>query len=254
MPGSLGLAVVTGASRGLGRAIALALAREGYDLIVCARGAKELEALRAEVATMGRKCMVWKGDLTSRRSDHLAKVFQLHPVDVLINNAAYTPNLKQLVEYTADDFADTFTLNLAVPVILIQAVVPTMKVRGSGTVVNICSLAGRRAIRKASLYCASKFALRALTESLGQELEGTNVRCFSVSPGGMNTEMRQAVFADAAQQQDPTLVAKIIVDAIAGRVQVPQGGDLVVRGSEYTTVSRELWTGIKMEHQQGVPV
>jgi NAD(P)-dependent dehydrogenase (short-subunit alcohol dehydrogenase family) len=119
-----------------------------------------------------------------------------------------------------------------------------MKARGSGTIVNICSLSGRRAIRNASLYCASKFALRGMTEAVAQELEGSGVKCFSASPGGMATSMREQMFHDAAQQQDPAVVAKIIVDAVAGRVLVPQGGDLVIRGGLSTAVAREQWIGV----------
>mgnify|MGYP001589610636 FL=1 len=135
-----------------------------------------------------------------------------------------------------------------------QAAIHSMKSRGSGVIVNICSLAGRRAIRQVPLYCASKFALRGLTESVAQELEGTGIRCFSISPGGMNTSMRQQVFQDASQQQHPAFVAQVIVDAIAGRVSVPQGGDLVIRNGHYTAVSRESWIGIVREPGQAVPV
>ena len=248
------LAVVTGASRGLGRELALGLAREGYDLVVCARGARDLEAVRDEVVALGSACHVWQGDLTSINTNDLVKELAELPVDVLINNAAFTPSLKLMEVSTQGDFSETLTLNLGVPFLLMQAVMPDMEERGSGTIVNICSLAGRRAIKNASLYCASKFALRGLTESFGQELEGTGVRCFSVSPGGMATSMREELFHDAAQQQEPAAVAHIIIEAIAGRIPVPQGADLVVRGGAYTVVARERWTGLKMEHGQAAPV
>jgi NAD(P)-dependent dehydrogenase (short-subunit alcohol dehydrogenase family) len=242
------LAVVTGASRGLGREIALALAREGYDLLVCARGSKDLAAIQVEILALGAGCKTWQGDLT----DGADPVFGRTPVAVMVNNAAFPPHLKSLEELTDQDLVQTFALNVFVPFRLMRAVIPGMKARGSGTIVNICSLAGRRAIKNVSLYCASKFALRGLTESVAQELEGTGVKCFSASPGGMKTSMREQIFHDAAQQQDPAVVARIIVDAIAGRRPVPQGGDLVIRGGEYAVVLPERWPGIKIAHEQEV--
>ena len=242
--GKKGLALVTGASRGLGRELALALAREGYDLAICARTAEPLEAVRQEILALGRRCLPWPGDLTGTRGQALRMYLESTTVEVLVNNAAALPQLKLLTELTASDYQRTFSLNLYVPHSLMRVVIPGMKTRGSGRIVNICSLAGRRAIRNASLYCASKFALRGLTEAVAQELEGTGVRCFSVSPGGMNTSMRQELFQDAAQQQHPAVVAQIIVDAIAGRIPVPQGGDLVIRAGEYTSVPREQWIGV----------
>ena len=251
---AVGLAVVTGASRGLGHELALALAREGYDLLICARSAEPLEAVRQESLALGRTCLPWPGDLTGSGGRDLRLYFESGRVEILVNNAAAPPQLKCLEELTATDYHRMFSLNLYVPYRLMQAAIPGMKRRGSGVIVNICSLSGRRAIRNASLYCSSKFALRGMTEAVAQELEGTGIRCFSVSPGGMNTSMRQQLFQDASQQQHPAFVAQVIVDAIAGRIVVPQGGDLVIRNGHYTAVSRESWTGIVREPGQAVPV
>lgn len=246
-----GLAVVTGGSRGLGRALALALAREGYDLLILGRGAEALATVQEQIKALGRACRAWPGDVTSGSGRDL-RVFleESGSLEVLINNAASTPQLKPLEELTVTDYHRTFALNLYVPYRLMQAAVHSMKPRGSGVIVNICSLSGRRAIRDASLYCASKFALRGMTEAVAQELEGSGVHCFSVSPGGMNTSMRQELFGDAAKQQDPASVARIIIDAIAGRFKVPQGGDLVIRGGQYTIVPREQWVGISLKHER----
>ena len=248
------LAVVTGASRGLGRELALALAREGYDLVVSARMSGSLETVRQEIVALNRPCLLWPGDLTGNRGRELRIFLESSSVDVLINNAASPPQLKCLAELTASDYQRTFSLNLYVPYRLMQAAIKSMLPRESGTIVNICSLAGRRAIRNAALYCASKFALRGMTEAVAQELEGSGVICFSVSPGGMDTSMRQQVFQDAAQQQNPAAVAQIIVDAIAGRITVGQGEDLVVRQGKYAIVPREQWVGITLNPGPAVPV
>lgn len=246
-PGLQGqLAVVTGASCGLGRELALALAREGCDLLICARRPQRLDVVEKEVLDLGVDCLNWEGDLTVDIGAFM-RVVGSKPVHILINNAGYAPALKPMEDLQGKDLRHVLELNLLVPFHVMRAVVPNMKEQGSGTVVNICSLAGRRAIRNASIYSASKFALRGMTEAVAQELEGTGIRVFSASPGGMQTQMRQKLFGDADQQQDPAAVAQIIVDAIAGRIPVGQGEDLVVRGGSFTTVPREQWVGVRME-------
>ena len=196
-------------------------------------------------------------------------------VEVLVNNAAAAPELKCLTDLTALDYQRTFSLNVYVPYRLMQAAVRSMKLGGSGTIVNICSLAGRRAIRNAALYCSSKFALRGLTESIAQEVDywwhkewaghepsetcdhlmkWCPIKVFSVSPGGMTTQMRQDLFKDAAKQQNPAFVAQVVVDAIAGRIPVGQGEDLVVRQGEYAIVPREQWVGITLNPGPAVQV
>ena len=249
-----GLAVVTGASRGLGRELALALAKEGYDLVVSARMSGSLETVRQEIVALNRPCLLWPGDLTGNRGRELRIFLESNPVDVLVNNAAAPPQLKCLTELTGSDYQRTFSLNLYVPYRLMQAAIKGMLPRKSGVIVNICSLAGRRAIRQVPLYCASKFALRGLTETVAQELENTGIRCFSVSPGGMQTQMRENIFHDASQQQNPAFVAQVVVDAITGRIPVPQGSDIVIRGGQFITVSPERWTGIVMGHGHVVAV
>ena len=247
---SRGLAVVTGASRGLGRELALALAREGYDLVVAARTAQALEALQQEVVALGRTCLPWPGDLTGTRGRELRMFLETNTVEVLVNNAASPPQLKCLTYLTALDYQRTFSLNLYVPYRLMQAAIQSMRPRGSGVIVNVCSLAGRRAIRNVSIYCASKFALRGLTESVAQELQGTGIRCFSVSPGGMSTQMRAALFGeeDARQQMDPKTVAETIVDAITGRWEVPDGADLVIRSKSVHVIERGLLESLLEEN------
>lgn len=240
------LAVVTGASRGLGRELALALAREGYDLAITARNQARLSAVAHEVITLGAKCQLNCGDLGFDHilTAHKAWLESMAPIDVLINNAGYAQPLGPLEKSAPLEEIRSLKVNLHVPVELIRSVLPNMKRRHEGTIVNICSLSGRRAIRNMAFYCASKFALRGLTESLGQELEGTGVRCFSASPGGFTTEMREKLFGDSSQQQDPATVAKTIVEAVSGKISVPQGGDLVIRGGTYIAVPREQWIGI----------
>lgn len=241
------VSVVTGASDGLGHCIALELAREGYDLALVGRDAERLLKTADEAWSLWSvQARVLAYDLRSK-SHAVGDIIRGMNPSVLVNNAAYPQTLAPACDLDLSELEKTMAVNLTAPLALMQSVIPGMIERGSGVIVNICSLAGRRGIKNASLYSASKFALRGLTESIAQELDGTGVRCFSCSPGGMNTPMRQGLFGDADKQQLPNLVASLIVSAITGQLEVPQGEDLVIRGGEHTVVPRERWVGVSRE-------
>lgn len=233
---------ITGASRGLGRELALALAREGCHLRVCARNKALLQSLAVEVAGLGVDYQAFPLALTGAGAS-FETVISTERVDILINNAGMAHPMKPLDAFIIAELYELIELNLLAPVALMQAVIPGMNNRGQGVIVNICSMAGRRAIKNLSVYCGSKFALRGITEAVAQELEGSGVSCFSVSPGGMNTQTRSDLFgvANAQRQQEPAVVAAYIVQALAGRLEVPNGADLVVRDGEAWVILPELW-------------
>ena len=213
----------------------MAFAREDCQLIVGARTG--LEELEQEFKEMGSSCHTCAVDLGSEQG--LAEfgkfIFRTSgKVDILINNLGYTHPFCPVEELDWTEIERSFLLNFYVPLSLIRSVLPLMRAQNSGTIVNISSFSGRRAVPSLSAYSASKFALRGLTEAVAKELQGTEIVCFSTSPGGMNTEMRAAALGaeDAARQQDPSFVAGCIVDAIKG--QIPNGADLVVRGGKAT--------------------
>jgi len=227
--------VVTGGSRGLGKELALAFAREGCQLIVGARTG--LEELEQEIKGMGSFCQTCAVDLSSEQGLADFGEFIFRPsgrVDILVNNLGYTHPFCSVEKLDWKEIERSFHLNLFVPLSLIRLLLPVMRAQNSGTIVNIGSFSGRRAVPSLSAYSASKFALRGLTEAVAKELQGTEIVCFSASPGGMNTAMRAAALGaeDAARQQHPSFVAGCIIDAIKG--QIPNGADLVVRGGKAT--------------------
>lgn len=222
-------ALVTGASRGLGREIALALVREHYETLVISR-------TRPAVT---RPLFVWEQwDLQDETQVRglCSWLSTDHNVEVLVNNASTTHPLNALQMVKVLDVLSTFYLNFFVPMELMQAILPVMLAKGRGVIVNISSYCGRRGIPQLAGYCASKAALRIMTECVAKEIEGTGVKVFSVSPGGMKTQMRTDLFGegDAAKQQSPAFVATTIVDAIQGRLHVDNGGDLVIRHGQVT--------------------
>ena len=109
-------------------------------------------------------------------------------------------------------------------------IIPVMKKNNSGTIINISSRAGRRAVPKLSAYTAAKFAVRGLTESVAKEVQDTNIKCISISPAGVNTGMRAMVFGeeDSSNQQTTERISKIISSILLGELQVTNGSDVVI--------------------------
>lgn len=203
------VALVTGASRGLGRAIALAYAREGAALSICARGARDLEAAGEEARRLGATVLPVVADV-SREADRERLVSltldAFGRVDVLINNASRlgpTP-LQLLVDADPDAFGDVVDTNLIAPFRLTQAVLGSMLMRRSGVIVNLSSDAAVNGYEGWGFYSATKAGLDAMTRVWAAELEGTGVSIVSVDPGDMDTDMHRAAIPDA----DPAALAR----------------------------------------------
>lgn len=194
--------LITGASRGLGREMARLFAARGARLILTARGAKDLEAtaalLRRSHGPDGRPpdVLAVPGDVAD--AEHAERLVWLGlarfgRIDVLINNASTLgaspmPRLEVLDPRT---FEETVRVNVTAPLRLIQLVLPQMKARGSGAIINVTSDAAVEAYPGWGAYGASKAALEHLTRILAAELADTGVRVYIVDPGEMNTRMHQ---------------------------------------------------------------
>jgi len=222
--------MVTGASRGLGRAIALAFAREGAALALCARGEADLEAAGASARGLGADILLVPADLRSERDverfaaltlDHFGRV------DALVNNASElgpTP-LPLLADLSPAALASLLEVNVVAPLRLTQAVLGGMLLRGSGTIVNVSSDAAVTGYPGWGGYGASKAALDGLTRGWAAELEGTGVRVLSVDPGDMDTDMHRAADPDA----DPATLARpeAVAEAFVRLVAEPPAGPRV---------------------------
>jgi NAD(P)-dependent dehydrogenase (short-subunit alcohol dehydrogenase family) len=183
------VALVTGASSGLGRATAIALAQGGADVALLARGAGDLAQVEAGVGRAGGRALVLVADLA--RSQELpgavARVLDAFGrVDVLVN-AAGTDNPGPVAELAVDDWDRVLAVNLRAPFVLAKAVFPHMRAAGRGTIVNVSSVAGKRGWANAAAYCASKFALSGLTQALAAEGKPHGIRACVVYPGAMAT-------------------------------------------------------------------
>ena len=223
------VALITGASRGLGRALALAYAREGANLVLNARegSSADLEAVAREVEAAGTRVLVVVADV-SRRADveRLAALAldRFGRVDVLVNNASAlgpTP-MPYLSDYPPDAWEEVLRTNVTGPFLLTRALVGQMLARGGGVVINVSSDAGVVGYPTWGAYGVSKAALDQLTRTWAAELEGTGVRVNCVDPGSMDTAMHRAAEPDEdpAQWARPDDVTEVFVwlasDAAAG--------------------------------------
>ncbi|HEX6099736.1 MAG TPA: SDR family NAD(P)-dependent oxidoreductase [Thermoanaerobaculia bacterium] len=177
--------LITGASQGLGRALARLLAARGYRLVLNARNAERLEELARELGAVAVP-----GDISEIAED-LARA--AGPVDVLINNASELGPLPmpKLEDYPWDALLRVLKVNAVAPLHLAQLVLPRMKERGEGLIVNISSDAAANAYPGWGGYGASKAALEHISRTLAVELEGTGVRVEIVDPGEMATQMHR---------------------------------------------------------------
>jgi len=183
------VALVTGASSGLGRATAVALAQAGADVAVLARGQQGLEQAAAEVERAGRRGLVLVADLADAQAlmGAVARVVEAFGrVDVLVN-AAGTDVPGPVAELAVGDWDRVLAVNLRAPFVLAKAVVPHMRAAGGGTIVNVSSVAGKRGWAGAAAYCASKFALTGLTQALAAEGRADGIRACVLYPGAMAT-------------------------------------------------------------------
>jgi NAD(P)-dependent dehydrogenase (short-subunit alcohol dehydrogenase family) len=201
-------AVITGASQGLGRALAGALAAEGWALVIDARRAEELERARADLAE-GTTVIAVAGDVAdpTHRRDLARAVGDLGRLDLLVNNASTlgpTP-LPALRDYPLDELGRVFDVNVVAPLALIQLTLPWLEA-ARGTVINVTSDAAVEGYPGWGGYGATKAALEQLSNVLAAELEDDSpVSVYWVDPGDMRTEMHQAAFPgeDISDRPEP---------------------------------------------------
>jgi len=194
------VALVTGAGRGIGRALAVAFAKHGASVVCAARTTADLEQTASLVRETGAKCLAVTTDVSSPAAVTAmvdAAISAFGQIDVLFNNAARNPVIAGLWEVDTDAWWDELTVNLRGPMLCCRAVLPHMMKRNTGVVIN---MAGGTQIPGRTSYCCSKAALNKLTELLAKELEraGSNVAAFGISPGLVKTK-RTLVEATSAQ-------------------------------------------------------
>lgn len=224
-------AIVTGASSGIGRATALALARQGANLIVTARREERLRALVDEIESLGPRAALHAGDAkddaTARQTIALA-VAEFGRLDILINNAG-AGNYKDLVDTSVDDYNDLMDTNMKSGFLFTHHAAPLMIQQRSGTILFISSIAGLHGAAGESVYCAAKFAQVGFAQSLDAELRRHNIKVGVICPGGTKTEFavgrgRSGEWVHNSHMMQPEEVAEAIVFACLQppNVRIPQ--------------------------------
>jgi NAD(P)-dependent dehydrogenase (short-subunit alcohol dehydrogenase family) len=195
MPEAHRVALVTGASRGLGEVIAGVLADRGYDLVIGARDAAPLGRVAASLSTRGSKAVAVEGDVAeaSTRTRLVNAARELGGLDLLVNNASELGGVGAISTFDVPRFGRIFPVNVGAPIALIQLALPLLAER-RGLIVNITSDAAQGAYPGWGPYGASKAALELLTRTLATELRARGVSAVLVDPGDMRTRMHQEAY------------------------------------------------------------
>ena len=196
------VAVITGAGRGIGRAIALAYAREGAKLALAARSESELEEAVAAVSELGVEAIAVPTDVTSQQdAERLASraVERFGRIDVLVNNAGISGPVGPLQNNDIDDWVSTITVNLTGTFLVCRAVIPVMLEQAGGKIINLSGAGATNAWSNMSAYCSSKAAVVRLTEVLAQELADEGITVNALGPGSVHTSMWDRMTEQAAE-------------------------------------------------------
>lgn len=231
-------AVVTGASSGIGRLVALRLGREGARLGLVARRGDELERLAAEVRGAGGEAIALPCDVADREAVFAAAARaqkELGDVDLLVNNAGYGHH-RSFLEWDVDDIERLMRVNYLGTVYWTKALLPAMVERRRGWLLFVASVAGKLAVPDESAYCASKFAMVGLAESISYEVEKDGVHVLTVCPGSIRTEF----FDDEAMRRMSATSRRMMVEP---EPLVDAMFDALKRGKHELTYPRGIASG-----------
>jgi len=249
------VALVTGAGRGVGRAIALALSQAGAAVAVCARSVDEVTGVAREIADHQGRALAIRCDVLHRHEvgDMVAQVeAAIGPVDLLVNNAGQFGPIGPIAATDPDEWWQAVEVNLRGPLYCARAVLPGMLTRGHGRIVNVSSGAGFAAIPMLSAYAVSKAALYRLSENLAAETREHGVMVFAIDPGLVRTAMSESAlscgepsieqwFTDAfASQEDVSTesAATLVVYLASGAADVLSGRYIVATDDAAQMVAR----------------
>jgi len=196
------VALITGGSRGIGKAIAMAYAREGAKLFICARRATELKKTAAEIRSIGGEVSWRAADLSKvREVKQLVRqvVREYGAIHVLVNNASILGPREPIARYPLSAWEEVLKINLTALFLVTREAIGVMMRRKEGSIINLSSGVGRIGKARWGAYAASKFGVEGLTQVVADEVKEWNIRVNAVNPGGTRTSMR----AEAYPEEDP---------------------------------------------------
>ncbi len=198
------IALVTGGSRGIGRAIALGLAKSGVDVAVTSRKLPDLENVAGEIRKLGRKSLAAAADVGSMEQipklvDKVQEEFGR--IDILVNNAGINITHGPLIDAEEREWDEMLNVNLKGPFLLGQLAARIMREHGGGNIVNISSVAGIKA-RSHAIYGVAKAGVIMLTGQMAKEWGQFNIRVNAIAPGGIKTRLNEELWADPARAEE----------------------------------------------------
>lgn len=221
------VAIITGASQGIGQAIAHHLAPLGVHLVLCARNvdkltslARELAVQHPEIQTLPLACDVRDPQQVQRVIEEAQKTFG--KIDILINNAGVAAKVGLLQEMSVEDIDRTIDTNLKGSIYFMRAVLPVMVQQDGGIILNINSIAGKTAYPFWSVYDASKFGLHAMTEAVAEEQRSNNIKVIGVYPGAVDTAIWQGMHLEETPDREGMLDPEHVAEAIVYMLNQPQ--------------------------------
>lgn len=220
------VAIITGASQGIGEAIAHHLAKLGLHLVLCARNTQKLaqlaDRLKQEAPdskTLTLACDVRNHEQVQAVVEETRKAFGR--IDVLINNAGVAPHTGLMQEISIEDIDRTIDTNLKGAIYFMKAVIPIMVEQHSGTIINVNSIAGKTAYPFWSIYDASKFGLHAVTEAVAEEQRTNNIKVIGIYPGAVDTSIWDDIHWDQEPKREGMLRADDVAESVAFILQQP---------------------------------
>ena len=215
-------ALVTGSGRGIGKETAILLSKKGFNLVICSRSQNEIDSVVNEIKSfgndkiIGRECDVSVSSQVNALVNDALDIYGR--IDVLINNAGIS-YVRKLIETTEEQWDNTLDINLKGSYLFSKAIVPHMMEHNYGVIINVSSDAGKVGFEGISAYCASKFGMIGLTESLAREVANYNIRAMTICPGDVATKMQKDIDAqyyelNRHKMLHPRRVAEKIADMI----------------------------------------
>ncbi len=207
-------AIVTGASRGIGKAITIKLAELQYNMVITGRSASHLDQLSSEIKQMGGECLAVVADLGLEKTPvHIIEKAASHfgQIDVLVNNAGMSHS-GPLMETDLEAWTRVHAVNARAPFFLCKAAIPYLKASPNPLIINIGSVVGFKGYMDQAAYASSKHALTGFTKVLAKEVQEYGIKVHLISPGGVNTEMVREMRPDIDTEQliQPEEIAEIV--------------------------------------------